>query len=152
MTTVRVQPADFDPGDELEALQEAVGAATGAVTSFLGIVRGTGGVARMTLEHYPEMTERELTRLAAEASQRWQLDAVRIVHRHGDLAVGDRIVFVAVAAPHRSSAFEACEFLVDRLKTEAPFWKCEHTDAGPRWVAAREEDAEAARRWTPQSG
>ncbi len=147
MTAVRVQAADFDPGDELAALQGAAGDRYGALASFLGIVRATGGVSQLSLEHYPGMTERELMRLAAEAEARWPPSMVRIVHRFGDLSVGDRIVFAAVAAPHRADAFEACAFLVDRLKTEAPFWKREQTADGPRWVDARPEDDAAADRW-----
>ena len=151
MTAVRVQAADFDPGDELTALQTEAGEGCGAVASFLGIVRGTGGITRLSLEHYPGMTERELIPLAAEAEARWAPAVVRIVHRFGDLSVGDRIVFAAVASPHRAFAFEACAFLVDRLKTEAPFWKRELTADGSRWVEARAEDEKAADRWQETS-
>ena len=147
MTEVRVQAGDFDPAVELAALQAAAGDGCGALASFLGIVRATGGITGLTLEHYPGMTERELGRLAAEAETRWAPATVRIVHRFGTLSVGDRIVFAAVASPHRATAFEACGFLVDRLKTDAPFWKCEHLAGGSRWVADRSEDAAAADRW-----
>lgn len=151
MTTVRVQAADFDPGDELAALQAEASESCGALASFLGVVRSTDGVTSLTLEHYPGMTERELTRLAAEAEARWTPAFVRIVHRFGEMSVGDRIVFAAVASPHRAAAFEACAFLVDKLKTEAPFWKRELTADGSHWVAARSEDEAAADRWKPGS-
>lgn len=147
MTAVRVQAEDFDLGAELAALQDAAGEGCGALASFLGVVRATGGITGLTLEHYPGMTERELTRLAVEAEARWAPIQVRIVHRYGTLSIGDRIVLAAAASPHRAAAFDACAFLMDRLKTEAPFWKCEHRADGSRWVAARDQDTAAADRW-----
>jgi molybdopterin synthase catalytic subunit len=105
----------------------------------------------MTLEHYPGMTEKALEEIEAEACRRWPLEATLIVHRHGRLLAGDRIVLVAVGSPHREAAFEACEFLVDWLKTKAPFWKLEETAAGAQWVEARDSDDDAAGRWgTPR--
>ncbi|MBL8666936.1 MAG: molybdenum cofactor biosynthesis protein MoaE [Rhodospirillales bacterium] len=142
---IRVQQQDFDVAAELAALPAA-----GGICVFVGTVRDVSDgrpVAAMTLEHYPGMAERELARLEEEAQGRWPLAGVAIVHRYGRLQPGERIVLVAVAAPHRAAAFEACRFLIDRLKTEAPFWKSEETAGGARWVAARREDAAAAERW-----
>ncbi len=144
---VRVQVADFDPGQEIAALQ---GRNTGAVVSFVGIAREFSDgerVERMTLEHYPGMTERSLEQIAAQALARWDLQAVSIIHRVGELLPGDRIVFVAVASAHRDAAFDACRFLIDYLKTEAPFWKKESGSGGSRWVEARHSDALARARW-----
>ncbi|MFM2045458.1 MAG: hypothetical protein RLY86_4034 [Pseudomonadota bacterium] len=163
--TVRVQAEDFDPGVELSRLT-AGNTAIGGVTSFIGMVRdmhardmhdkGPGGrseagtpVRSMTLEHYPGMTERQLAAIEAEANARWPLDATLIIHRFGRLEPGDRIVMVAVASAHRAAAFEACWFLIDWLKTKAPFWKQEETPEGERWVEARETDQAAADRWNP---
>jgi len=147
---VRVQEADFDPGAEIAAAT-AGRADVGAVASFVGLVRGEGGGRRiraMTLEHYPGMTERELERIEAEARDRWPLQAVTIVHRHGRMVPGDRIVLVVTASAHRQAAFDACAFLMDWLKTKAPFWKLEETDDGAaEWVAAKAEDDAAADRW-----
>ena len=147
---VRVQEADFDPGAEIAAAT-AGRADVGAVASFVGLVRGEGGGRRiraMTLEHYPGMTERELERIEAEARGRWPLQAVTIVHRHGRMVPGDRIVLVVTASAHRQAAFDACAFLMDWLKTKAPFWKLEETDDGAaEWVAAKAEDDAAADRW-----
>jgi len=146
---VRVQREDFDVGAELAALA-AEDAGIGAVTCFLGLVRDIHAdrrVGAMTLEHFPGMTERELTRISAEAHARWPLAATLIVHRHGRLETRDRIVLCAAASAHRAAAFDACAFLIDFLKTRAPFWKLEATDAGERWVEARVSDDEAAARW-----
>jgi len=144
---VRVQEADFDPGAELEALT-AGDTDIGAVVSFTGLVRGGGGVEGMTLEHYPGMTEKALEAIEAEAHERWPLQASAIIHRVGPLAPGARIVFVATASRHRAAAFEAAEFLMDYLKTRAPFWKKETmTDGTAQWVDARESDDGAAARW-----
>jgi molybdopterin synthase catalytic subunit len=146
---IRVQAADFDVGAELAALT-AVNSAIGGVALFLGLVRDIAddkAVGAMTLEHYPGMTERQLVKIEAEAQARWPLDATLIIHRHGRLAPGDRIVLVICASSHRQAAFEACEFLVDWLKTKAPFWKSEQTPEGPRWVEARAADDHAAARW-----
>ncbi|MFM7347395.1 MAG: molybdenum cofactor biosynthesis protein MoaE [Tagaea sp.] len=148
--TVRVQREDFDVGAELLALTEGR-TDIGALTSFVGLVRDMAGSAKigaMTLEHYPGMTEKELARVEAEANARWPLSASLIVHRYGRLEPGDRIVLCAAASPHREAAFEACHFLIDWLKTQAPFWKLEDTEKGAQWVAAQESDDKAAARWT----
>ncbi len=139
---VRVQREDFDLGAEAAALE----AGAGAVVTFTGIVRG-GDVSAMTLEHYPGMTEAALAEIEAEARTRWQLSGATIIHRVGRLLPGERIMMVAAASAHRQAAFEAAEFLMDYLKTRAPFWKKEETGAGARWVDARETDESAARRW-----
>ena len=152
--TVRVQREDFDVGAELAALAEG-NRRVGGVASFVGLMRDMAGgdraggeaVAAMTLEHYPGMTEKMLEGIEAEARRRWPLEACTIVHRHGRLLPGDRIVLVATASAHRQAALEACHFLIDWLKTKAPFWKQEETPAGPRWVAAKSADDEAAERW-----
>src|SRR5574338_285024 len=139
---IRVQQEDFDPAAEVERLV-AGNRAIGGVVTFLGLVRDLAeerGIRAMTLEHYPGMTEKMLSEIEAEANRRWPLDASLIVHRYGRLAPGDRIVLVAVGSAHRQAAFEACAFLVDWLKTRAPFWKLEETDAGAQWVAARASD------------
>jgi molybdopterin synthase catalytic subunit len=146
---VRVQREDFDLGAEIAALT-AGRADVGAVVTFTGRVRGDeGGVAAMTLEHYPGMTEAELSRIEAEAQSRWSLQASLIVHRVGELKPGDNIVLVVTASAHRQAAFEAAGFLMDYLKTRAPFWKKE-TDASGNtaWVEAREADERAVRRWS----
>jgi len=146
MNEVRVQTADFDVGAEIAALSAGHGA-TGAVASFVGLVRHDGEVAAMTLEHYPGMTERALAEIVGEAKARWSLIAVRVIHRVGRLLPGERIVFVGIASTHRHDAFSACAFVMDYLKTRAPFWKKEDTPSGPRWVDARETDDFAAARW-----
>lgn len=147
---IRVQREDFDVGAELAALS-ADNHAVGGVCVFVGVVRqetGEGAISAMTLEHYPGMTERELRRIEAEAHERWPLEASLVIHRHGRLEPGDRIVLVATASPHRHAAFEACQFLTDWLKTKAPFWKLEETAEGSRWVEARVTDDTAAARWS----
>ena len=142
-----VTPDDFDPGSEIEALS-AGQSSSGAIASFVGLVRGASdGVQAMTLEHYPGMTEKQIAALIEEAAKRWTLDGVTVIHRVGRLEPGARIVFVGVAGRHRAEAFAACEFLIDWLKTRAPFWKLEETAAGERWVAPRGADEERARRW-----
>jgi molybdopterin synthase catalytic subunit len=144
---IRVQREDFAPGLELEQMS-AGRADIGGIASFIGLVRGAeDGVRAMTLEHYPGMTERALETIAGDARRRWPGIELRIIHRFGRLEPGDRIVFVGVAAAHRAEAFAACEFLVDWLKTRAPFWKLEDRPDGPRWVEARTEDEERASRW-----
>ncbi len=143
--SVRVQHEDFDPTTELEALS-AGRDDIGALVSFTGLVRG-GDVSELELEHYPGMTEKALAEIEAEARERWPLQGVTIIHRVGPLAPGARIVFVATASRHRAAAFEAAEFLMDFLKTRAPFWKKEDTPDGARWVDARETDDTAAARW-----
>jgi molybdopterin synthase catalytic subunit len=143
--TVSVREADFDVGAETAALS-AGDAGAGAVATFVGLVRGEG-IEAMTLEHYPAMTEKALAEIVAQAKARWQLRRVRVIHRVGRLLPGDRIVFVGVTSSHRGDAFAACEFIMDYLKTRAPFWKKEETAAGARWVDARESDDTAASRW-----
>ena len=146
---IRVQSEDFDPGGEIAKLH-AKRDDIGAVVSFTGLVRGESHgekLTSMTLEHFPGMTERELERVEREARTRWTLDDVLIVHRVGELKAGARIVLVVTAAPHRRAAFEAAEFLIDYLKTRAPFWKRELRASGEHWVEARESDDTAAERW-----
>jgi molybdopterin synthase catalytic subunit len=145
-TRIQVQADDFDAGAEIAALSKGSGR-VGAVASFVGVVRGSEGVTAMTLEHYPGMTEREIARHVAEAQARWPLIGVTVIHRIGTLGVGDNIVFVAAASAHREAAFAATEFLVDYLKTRAPFWKLEERSGSADWVAARAEDDEAVKRW-----
>jgi molybdopterin synthase catalytic subunit len=145
MIEVRIQTEDFDPGAEMARLHADHGD-VGAVASFVGVVRG-GEVKAMTLEHYPGMTERQLRVVANEAAARWPLRGIVVVHRHGRLVPGDRIVLVAVASAHRGPAFEACAYLMDWLKTQAPFWKREETTEGSRWVDAKAADDAAAARW-----
>ncbi|MBW7900247.1 MAG: molybdopterin synthase catalytic subunit MoaE [Rhodocyclaceae bacterium] len=147
--SISVQEADFDVGAEIAALT-AGDARAGAVASFVGLVRDVNdgdGVSEMTLEHYPGMTEKALEAIVAEARSRWDVYAVRVIHRVGRLLPQDRIVLVAVSGAHRGEAFAACEFIMDYLKTRAPFWKREVTPAGARWVDAREADDGAAARW-----
>lgn len=147
--TVRVQPDDFDLGLEVERMT-LDNPGIGAVASFVGLVRDVNdgsGVRAMTLEHYPGMTERALDDIVAQARTRWKLMDVLVIHRHGRLDPGDRIVLVVVASAHRGDAFAACEFIMDYLKTRAPFWKKEQTPQGERWVEARPSDDQAAQRW-----
>src|SRR5271167_644120 len=147
---IRVQAEDFDPGKQIEALARG-NHEIGGVVSFVGLVRDIardGAVRAMTLEHYPGMTEKKLAEIEAEARARWPLDATLIVHRYGRLEPGERIVLVVVASAHREAAFEACRFLVDWLKTKAPFWKIEETAKGASWVDARAEDDAAAAAWS----
>lgn len=148
--SLRVQAADFDVAAEYAALC-ADGGDSGGVTMFVGRVRQDGDLAAVTnmhLEHYPGMTEKALRAIAAEAAARWPLTAVRIVHRVGELAPGAQIVFVGVSAAHRAAAFSACEFLIDWLKTRAPFWKRESDAAGvSRWVEQKASDRDRAGRW-----
>lgn len=144
---IRVQVDDFNVGDEIKAMT-AGKTDIGGVCSFIGLVRGDGGTLdAMTLEHYPAMTEKELARIDAEAHERWSLDDSLIIHRHGRLVPGDQIVLVLTASRHRAAAFEACAFLIDWLKTQAPFWKSEETRDGETWVAAKASDNAAAERW-----
>jgi molybdopterin synthase catalytic subunit len=145
MKEIAVQEADFDVGAEVAALSAGDDGA-GAVASFVGLVRG-GDILDMTLEHYPAMTEQALADIVVQARDRWEVRRVRVIHRVGKLMPGDRIVFVGVASSHRHDAFAACEFIMDYLKTQAPFWKKETTAAGGRWVDARESDDHAADRW-----
>lgn len=147
--TVRVQEADFDVGAELVALR-ANDARVGALASFLGLVRDLNdgaSISEMTLEHYPGMTEKALEEIVAEARGRWELYDALVIHRVGPLKPCEQIVLVAVTSAHRGEAFAACEFIMDYLKTRAPFWKREATPDGGRWVDARETDDSAAARW-----
>ncbi|TCP37122.1 molybdopterin synthase subunit MoaE [Sphingomonas sp. BK235] len=137
-----VSPAAIDLAAELAGIER-----DGAVASFTGLVRGDDGVATLELEHYPGATEAALERLAATARARWSLTAATIVHRVGAMAPGERIVFVGTCAPHRGAALEACAYLIDRLKTDAPFWKRETVGDRSRWVEARDGDDAAAARW-----
>jgi molybdopterin synthase catalytic subunit len=145
---IAVQEEDFDAGAELAAL---AGDGAGGVASFIGVVRGEAGgrkLAALRLEHYPGMTEAALARLADEALARWELTGVTLIHRVGRLLPGQNIVFVAAASAHRAEALAATAYLIDRLKTDAPFWKAEEfADGAARWVAARAEDEAAAAAW-----
>jgi molybdopterin synthase catalytic subunit len=146
---ILIQTADFDPGAELARLG---GPEAGGIASFIGIVRASHGtgprVTALTLEHYPGMTETALAKIAAQAQSRWALTGCTIIHRIGRLLPGENIVFVAAASPHRGDALQAVAFLIDWLKTSAPFWKAEELDSGERqWVAARAADEAAAAAW-----
>ncbi len=147
---IRVQAEDFDISDEIANLRHGR-TDIGAITAFIGIVRdiaSSPAVTAMTLEHYPGMTEAELQRIEREACQRWPLLGSSIVHRVGRLMAGDNIVLVLTASPHRQASFEAAHFLMDFLKTDAPFWKVEETDATRKWVDAKESDCKARERWS----
>jgi len=147
--TVKVQQDDFDIGHEVAAMRRD-NLSIGAVASFVGTVRGSNddcGVSAMTLEHYPGMTESALETIVAQAKSRWDICDALVVHRYGRLEPGDQIVLVVVTGAHRGEAFAACEFIMDFLKTEAPFWKKEETPQGARWVDARQADEYAANRW-----
>jgi molybdopterin synthase catalytic subunit len=148
---VRIQAEDFDAGAEIAALRRG-NSKIGAVASFIGVCRDANdgdAVSTMTLEHYPGMTEKALEKIVAEARERWKVTDVLVVHRVGELKPTDQIVLVVVAGGHRGDAFAACEFVMDYLKTKAPFWKKEQTPRGARWVEARSSDDEAAQRWEP---
>ena len=138
---VSVQREDFDLSTEVRAISRNT--KTGAVASFVGLVRDV----RMTLEHYPGMTESAIRKIMDEAAGRWQVMDCTVIHRYGELEPNDQIVLVAVASAHRGDAFAACEFIMDYLKTQAPFWKKEHHGAGATWVEARTADDQAAERW-----
>jgi molybdopterin synthase catalytic subunit len=145
MILVRVNPDSFDVAAELAAVQLP---GVGAVASFTGIVRGGDGVTAIELEHYPAMTEASLSALCESAMERWSLSACTLLHRVGKMAVGEQIVLVATSAPHRAAALEACSFLIDRLKTDAPFWKKEFRGSGHgAWVEAKAGDLNCAERW-----
>jgi molybdopterin synthase catalytic subunit len=146
---VRVQQADFDIGAEIAALRRA-DPGIGAIASFIGLVRDRNdgdAVSGMTLEHYPGMTEKALAGIVDEAKRRWDIVDALVIHRVGELKPLDQIVLVVVTGAHRAAAFEACEFVMDYLKTQAPFWKKEMTPSGTRWVEARATDDQAAERW-----
>jgi molybdopterin synthase catalytic subunit len=143
---IRVQNRAFDAGAETDALGKGQ-TGVGAVATFIGRVRGDGGLLALTLEHYPGMTERAIEEIEAEARARWTLADVRIVHRYGRMELGEGIVFVGVAAAHRGTAFEAVAYLMDQVKTRVPFWKKEHRADGDSWVEAKSADDAAAARW-----
>ena len=150
MQSVRVQSEPFDPNREVDQLR-GQNPSIGAVVTFIGLMRDLNDgakVQRLFLEHYPGMTEKALNEIVAEAAERWTLQGCRVVHRVGELSPTEPIVLVAVASSHRKEAFQACEFIIDYLKTKAPFWKKESTDSGVRWVDAREHDDEACHRWS----
>ena len=145
MITIRIQTGDFDVGEEVARLKQ--GGDAGAVVTFTGLVRRDDDIESMILEHYPGMTEREIARHTEEAQARWSLLGITIIHRIGKLKPGDNIVLVAVASTHRQDAFAAAEFLMDYLKTRAPFWKCEQRSDATEWVEARDSDKAAVTRW-----
>lgn len=155
---IQVQQDSFNVGDTINTFCD-VNSNSGGIATFLGQVRDFQGeqenpsasIAVLELEHYPGMTERELDRLEKEALQRWPLDSVFIVHRYGKMKPGDPIVLVCAASAHRGDAFSACEFLMDQLKTNAPFWKRETTDTGSSWVSARETDETRAGQWSSKT-
>ena len=153
MMSVRVQHEDFDVGREIAQLRQG-NPQIGAVASFVGVVRDLNegsAVATMTLEHYPGMTEKAVGKIIDEAKGRWQVYDALVIHRIGTLAPLDQSVLVVVTSAHRGDAFAACEFIMDYLKTQAPFWKKEETPGGARWVEARASDEEAAQRWQQKS-
>ena len=146
---IKVQLEDFDIGAEIEALR-AGDTGIGGICSFVGTVRDMSEdatVSTMTLEHYTGMTEKALAGIEAEANERWTLSGSTVIHRYGELHPGDNIVLVVTASAHRQAAFEACSFLMDWLKTKAPFWKLESGDKGPNWVEAKSSDDDATARW-----
>jgi len=146
---IKLQREDFDIGAELAQLTDG-NTRVGGLASFVGLVRDLadqGAVAAMTLEHYPGMTEKRLAEIEAEARARWPLESVLIIHRYGKLEPGDRIVLVATTSSHRQAALESCAFLIDWLKTKAPFWKLEQGSKGAAWVEAKESDDRAAEKW-----
>ncbi len=154
MHRIRVQTEPFDIAAEQEALWRGQ-PRVGALVTFVGLTRDVNEgqqIERLTLEHYPGMTEKALTAIADEAARRWTLDGLSIVHRIGTLLPQDPIVFVGVTSPHRGEAFRACEFLIDYLKTRAPFWKKERRTDGEHWVDARATDGAAAERWGENAG
>ena len=149
ITKIRVSEEDFDPGIEIDALIKA-SPEEGGVASFGGVVRthnDGSNVTHLTLEHSPAMTEKALAGIVDRARARWDVCGVTVIHRVGPMAVGEHIVLVVVTSAHRKEAFEACEFIMDWLKTEAPFWKKERTPEGEHWVDARESDEKAKARW-----
>ena len=151
--TIRLQESDFDASAEAAVLTRGR-VDIGAVVTFVGICRsgeGKDAIAALTLEHYPGMAEEEIARHADEALARWPLQGLTIIHRHGRLTPGENIMMVATVSAHRAAAFEAAEFLMDYLKTAAPFWKSEERASGNTWVEARREDDQAAARWAQKS-
>ena len=153
MPTIRVQTEDFDVGAEM-ALLRAGNAKIGGIAAFVGLVRDVNdraGVSTLTLEHYPAMTQKALAEIVDQARVRWEVIDATVIHRIGQLRPTDQIVLVLVASGHRGDAFQACEYIMDFLKTRAPFWKKESTAEGDRWVAARENDEVAASRWQTEA-
>jgi molybdopterin synthase catalytic subunit len=156
MPTIRIQQEDFDLSHECTRIRER-SRQIGAIASFVGVVRdlnegeGAPTILAMTLEHYPGMTEKSLANIVAQAQARWDVIDATVIHRVGTLQPADQIVLVIVASQHRGHAFQACEFIMDFLKTDAPFWKKETTPSGTRWVDARSSDDAAANRWNPSS-
>jgi len=147
---ISVQTKDFDVGKEYLALRNAQNQGTGAIVTFTGLVRDFGdqtGVTGLELEHYPGMTEQSLATIASEATKRWDINGYRIIHRVGKLALHDQIVFVGVSSAHRVDAFEAAAFIMDYLKTRAPFWKKERSQSASAWVDAKDSDQQLAERW-----
>ena len=147
--SVQVQEQDFDLGFEIEKIYRQ-NPSVGAVATFVGLMRDVNDgqkISKMVLEHYPAMTEKALTEIQKKAESRWSLEGVRIVHRYGKMEPNEKIVLVVVASAHRRDAFEACQFLMDYLKTSAPFWKKESSESGDYWVDSRSSDEEAVRRW-----
>ena len=150
---IAVQQSDFDLSKEYESVREVAGD-PGAIVTFTGLVRefytedSTDSIQALTLEHYPGMTEKSLLRIAEQADAKWPLLAIRIVHRVGELKPGDQIVLVATASAHRQAAFESAQFIMDYLKSNAPFWKKQKTDKSTDWVQARQTDADAIKRWS----
>ena len=147
--SVRIQESDFDVSSELAALR-AGDKRVGAVATFIGVVRDLNDasqVSALTLEHYPGMTEKALAQIVDDAKQRWDIFDALVIHRVGPLKPGDQIVLVAVTSAHRGESFAACQFIMDYLKTRAPFWKKEETPDGERWIEARASDEDAAARW-----
>lgn len=150
--SIRVQADDFDIAQEIASLR-AQSKSIGAIASFIGLMRDFNDgdtVAKMSLEHYTGMTERALGNIIQSARERWQVNEIVVIHRIGEFRPGDQIVLVIATAAHRGAAFSACEFVIDYLKTEAPFWKKETTSEGERWVEAKASDADASKRWNGQ--
>lgn len=150
--SISIQEHDFDVAAELATLR-GLSAETGAVVSFVGLVRDFSGgeqIESIFLEHYPGMCEKALEKILAEAKQRWQLLGVRVIHRVGELIPSEQIVLVATSSPHRADAFAACEFIIDYLKTAAPFWKREQTAHGTHWLDTKQSDEQRMQRWFPQ--
>lgn len=149
MISVKVIPDNFDPATEYQTLERDA-PKIGAICTFVGLVRELGDcpdVKGLTLEHYPGMTERAIEAICQDATQRWDLDGIRVIHRVGSLSAGERIVFVGVSSSHRQDAYAACEFIMDFLKTRAPFWKKEWSETGSHWVDQKESDRVRASRW-----
>jgi len=146
---IRVQQEDFDPAEEYRALRDS-GSGTGAIATFTGLVRDSGdlkGVTGLFLEHYPGMTEQVIENLVTQASERWDVREARVIHRVGHLPLGEQIVFVGVCSAHRGDAFAACEFIMDALKTSAPFWKKEITGDREHWVEQKASDLDRSQGW-----